>query len=371
MNESKKNQYIQGARGLFCLMVFVYHVHHSEIGTFDILKTPIANFLLGTLQFGVELFYGISGIVIIGSLLRAPTVSMFVWDRITRIYPVLWATILVTATVGWITGAWTVSFIKLFSSLFPPLELATRTGHVNPIAWTLDYELTFYIISAFIMAVGHRSLAAVAAFAVGAVIIVCYPRTTMMLTGVVIFVWLLKSSTSADRFARHSLFFFVIYLLSWQAIVEIFGGGNVDAFGALLAPTFWAGITQEILIILATVLGGVALLGIVKGYGQLGRILSMPALVYMGTISYSFYLWHIPIMGGVKRIQLYMGYGHLPSSQLILFVSTLPISLVTAIVSYELIEKRLSQYLRQLKKHQRKNPTGKHLEPTKDLRSPA
>ena len=30
------NPYVHGARGLFCLMVFVYHVVHSGLPTFDL-----------------------------------------------------------------------------------------------------------------------------------------------------------------------------------------------------------------------------------------------------------------------------------------------------------------------------------------------
>ena len=91
---AKFNPYIHGARGLFCLIVFVFHVINSGLPTFDFLSTGLTRHALETGKFGVELFFGISGIVILPSLHRAPSILVFILDRYARILPVLWATII-------------------------------------------------------------------------------------------------------------------------------------------------------------------------------------------------------------------------------------------------------------------------------------
>lgn len=111
--------------------------HHSEL---------FARFNIGLGQAGVDLFFVISGVVIGASGPgRAP--SDFLLRRFVRIFPLYWA-----ATAGVL--AWRQSFglqtplTDIIHSLFlVPPELSSSSGWA-PIyipAWTLTFELIFYV----------------------------------------------------------------------------------------------------------------------------------------------------------------------------------------------------------------------------------
>ena len=65
------NPYLHGARGLFALMIVVFHVVNSGLPTFGLVSHGWPLLAQRSLEFGVELFFGISGIVIFGALQRA------------------------------------------------------------------------------------------------------------------------------------------------------------------------------------------------------------------------------------------------------------------------------------------------------------
>ena len=137
--QSGLNPNVHGARGLFSLVIFFYHVGNSGLPTFP------GSFFVGlqqagfaSLKMGVELFFGISGLVIVGALGRASSFVSFLWDRVTRILPVLWATILVITAMSFLSGErldqslslrlWLANFLAppLFST---SLRLIQRHGH--------------------------------------------------------------------------------------------------------------------------------------------------------------------------------------------------------------------------------------------------
>lgn len=338
-----KNVYIQGARGLFCLMVFVYHVNNSGLGTLDFLREPVSRFLLGTLELGVELFFGISGIVIIGSLRRSRSVRTFVLNRITRILPVLWATIVAVLLVALAFHMPLPSGAQILASMFPPLPLL-GTGHVNPIAWTIDFEMAFYLLCAGTFFFGARTPGGIALLCVSLVAIVIYPRTMMMVAGTLVALGWVRGPL-VDRLAHYTLPLLLIYLVAWRGIIELVGGHAKDLVGPTILSTDDA-VWLYPAMIATTGVGMLALVGIVRGSGLLGRLLSTQAFVGLGNISYSFYLWHIPIMAGVKRVLVSLGLGGEAYAQALFFVTSLPVAVGVAWLSYVFIEQRFSAWLR-------------------------
>ncbi|WP_395020406.1 acyltransferase family protein [Dongia sp.] len=345
LNErGKKNPHIQGARGLFCLFVFFYHVHHSGAGTIPVLASGVPNFLLNTLQHGVELFFGISGIVILGSLLRTRNSALFMWDRITRLFPVLWAstiaTIVVQLTMGFSFPEPT-RIIGSFLAVPPFFEIDA----INPIAWTLAYEMMLYWFCAiaWLLRGSRLGIAMLAVVACG--LMIYYPRTLMMLSGAIVFYRFLKPSR-VDLIARYPLLFLVAFLVGTRLLVDA-AGDHVEALAPLEFPLL-KGLMLQGGLILVAVLGGMALIGIAKGYGLLGKLLGSATFVWLGAISYSFYLWHIPILAGVKRVLYALDLGRQEYSQALLMVISLPIALVVATISYKIFEVRVTGLLRGL-----------------------
>lgn len=343
-DRGKKNPHIQGARGLFCLFVFFYHVHHSGAGAPPLLSSGVPNFLLNMLEHGVELFFGVSGIVILGSLLRTRNSVLFMWDRITRLFPVLWASTIATIVVLLAMGMSFPSPLRIVGSFLaaPPFF---GIAPINPIAWTLAYEMMLYWFCALAWSLrGSRvSLSILAVIACG--LLIYYPRTLMMLSGAIVFYRFLKPSP-IDLVARYPLVMLIAFLVGTRLLVDA-AGDNVDALEPLAFPLV-KGLLLEAGLIVVAALGGIALIGIAKGYGLLGKLLASRSFVWMGAISYSFYLWHIPILAGVKKALYALGLGQHEYSQALLLIISLPIALVVAAISHKLLEVRVTGKLRRI-----------------------
>lgn len=342
--KGEKNPHIQGARGLFALFVFFYHIHHAGLSTFPILDGPVASFLLGSLEHGVELFFGISGIVILGSLTRKRNAALFMWDRIARLFPVLWASTVLTLIVMIVYKLNVPSTYTIVGS-FLALPPFFNINPVNPIAWTLAFEMMLYWYCAVVWKVRLNSILVAIAMLAAAVALIYYPRTMMMLAGAIVFYRLQKPS-AVDKVARYSLLCLVAYLLGLRALV-VAAGGYVDALQPLKFPLV-PGLLFELGIVAVTGIGCVALVGIIKGYGILGKMLETRLLVWLGTISYSFYLWHIPIVSAGKRILRWQHLADTQYGQTLLLIGALPLTLVVATLSYEIFEARISVWLRRL-----------------------
>jgi peptidoglycan/LPS O-acetylase OafA/YrhL len=115
--------------------------------------------------------------------------------------------------------------------------------------------------------------------------------------------------------------------------------------GALLAMCA----TFEIGLPLAWLCGLAAFLSVVRGQGILSHLLGARVFQYLGTISYSFYLWHIALLSPLKRIFGWHG-GLIPNGPLNLLVFAavgLACSLMAADLSYRAIEQWAThRYLR-------------------------
>lgn len=336
---------LQGARGLFCLFVFVYHVYHSGLGTFPQFSSWASDFVFRPLQYGVELFFGLSGFFIVRTIRRSPSVLHFAWDRITRIYPVLWLTILCVLGIqiafrqqllpaGWIA----LSFLTA-----PPF---IPYAHVNPIAWTLDYEVAFYAYCGVCWALRHRTRILWPLLALPAIAaMLFFPRVTMMAVGAALGLGL-ADKPAALALARYPAFHLLAFLIGWHVLVSI-AGDNVQHLSPLGMPVARA-LLFEAGILAVSALGGLALLGMSKGYGRLSKLLSSRPMLFMGSISYSFYLWHIPLMGGIKRLLVLAKHDQDAYSQAVLLAISFAIALPVAWLSYYFIEVRATGILRKM-----------------------
>jgi peptidoglycan/LPS O-acetylase OafA/YrhL len=349
------NPHVHGARGLFAFGVFLYHVVNSGFATFPALETGPARFALGTLEYGVELFFCISGFVILGALRRAPGAGAFLRDRAIRIYPVLWASVLAMGGLGALAGA------REFGRLPPgevlallPANLLALPGILpiwayHPAAWSLSYEMAFYALCALAWWLRPRLGPARAAALWGpaaAVMLVLYPRAVFFVAGV-----LVAEGVVARRlpgvlrwFVRHPLPPLLVFLAAWGGVAAL-GGGRGLGEATLLD---WVGDARLPLALLAFAAATLAFQGIVDGRGLLGALLVTRPLLWLGTISYSFYLWHLPVMGAARRLMGLLGLADAagPWAQAVFLALSLPPALLVAAVSRRLLESWLGDRLR-------------------------
>lgn len=140
---------IQALRGIASLLVFFAHLVSFKTGLMPDWAVYYGYYLFGPT--GVDIFFVISGFVV--TLVaskdalkekRFQASLLFLVKRIIRIYPVYWVVLVVAFMVSppvTLVPDWfpEVSFFKLFT-------LTTTTNSKVMVAWTLVYEMFFYLI---------------------------------------------------------------------------------------------------------------------------------------------------------------------------------------------------------------------------------
>ena len=308
------NQAINAFRGVCVLMVFAYHVAHSgllpvfsDVAIDRVSIDGVIAFFVSSWKYGVELFFMISGWVIIASLRRHRNVAAFLRDRCIRIFPVWIPVFLCVFSVGAVLG-WkmfagsdashlaTMFVANLF--LIPPL---LPIPVLHPASWSLSYEWLFYLLAAAAFAIHTssklptyaRSALSVLVGVAALWLLYLLPRALFFIPGVILALhWLpLERYRKLLRWPSLSL---LVFLLSWCMI-------NVDQAHPG-AYNVWAIISsyQIGFVVLAFVAGLHLFACITSDAGQI-RWLRPAAIQLLGTVSYSFYLWHPIVMFAVKR----------------------------------------------------------------------
>lgn len=102
--------------------------------------------------FGVDLFFVISGFVILMTAWQRP-INDFVASRIARLYPAYWVCVVVTALVLFLDGArWFRASDVLINLTM--LQEAFGVQHIDGVYWTLWVEMRFYALMAVFILVG-------------------------------------------------------------------------------------------------------------------------------------------------------------------------------------------------------------------------
>ncbi len=344
------NPGIHGARGLFCLLVVFYHIQNGGLPTIT-LPTFVTEGL-DSFRFGVELFFAISGFVIFGTMQRSRTPMAFLTNRMTRILPVLWVVVIVYLPLGIVDGE--ARIIELFDR---PLSFAAAfvgnlfaLGPVLPVpvfygvTWTISYEFTFYTLCfAYLACRDHARLDWRWPFILaGLALIMIFPRAMFFICGI-----LVATGLPTGRYWRMAqafpLFWLIVFLIVWQWAAP----PKATPFPMMTEWTFNRQIPAGIIAFAAMTL---AIGGIAQSSGRLlNTVLTTPLFLWLGTISYSLYLWHPIILGVVKFAMRQVGLVDVAgdASPLLFLLLALPPSLVVAHISQRTLEVRISGWLRQ------------------------
>lgn len=351
------NRPVHGARGVFAGAVFVFHVVNSGLATWPLLASHAAQFLTRTTEYGVELFFCISGFVIAGTLRRARGPAGFLEDRAIRIFPVLWVSILVIAALGALSGyhgygeislgrmAWLLpANLLAMPGIFPLLAL-------HPAAWSLSYEFSFYGVCASGWALrrrlGARAMLALLALP-SAALLAFYPRAVFFVSGALVAEGLVRARPLA-RLARYPVTLLVVFLLAWREIQELSLPTHIIDTTMFQWMADWR-LPLELVAFAAATLG---FAGLAAGEGRLARLLCTRAVQFMGTISYSFYLWSPIVMSILKQGMLRSGLALAagPAAQLLFFVLALPPAILVSWASQRMLERGAGAWMRQRRRH--------------------
>ncbi len=124
-------------------MVLVYHYTTRFAERFE--QMPTATFALG--NYGVEVFFVISGFVIIMTLERTERPFDFLVARFSRLYPAYWTGILVTTIALWLLGFPEQPSLREIAVNTTMLQPFFRVPSVDGVYWTLAVELAFYALA--------------------------------------------------------------------------------------------------------------------------------------------------------------------------------------------------------------------------------
>lgn len=146
---------LDGLRLVAALAVLAFHYTARET---DAWATPISRQAPGVFDvskygvFGVDLFFVISGFVILMTAWQRP-INDFVASRVSRLYPAYWVCVVVTALVLFLDGArWFRASDVLINLTM--LQEAFGVQHIDGVYWTLWVEMRFYALMALFILVG-------------------------------------------------------------------------------------------------------------------------------------------------------------------------------------------------------------------------
>lgn len=340
------NRNLHGLRGYAALGVFFSHCYTipRDYGFWpEHLSIRFGEFLhLG--RYGVEIFFLISGYLITESLRRKADIRVFLIERSIRLHPAYIGLLIPLFAVKWLSGgpflgtpalsALPLHFISnaLFLPGVLPLPLALGAG------WTLSFEAAFYLtaVAAFWLARRYATvIVASVCVMIGAVLAARYPGVVFFFVGAGVYLYrdALRAWPGLFRWPLAAL---VIWMLQWPVILTGYAASHrLSTPGMLL---FVGSTLASLLFFVPTV----------DGVGVLTRLLRTRVFQYFGDISYSFYLWHSPVMIVVDR-----SLQHLLPSTLsdgariaVLALASLPVAIVAAHLSWRVCEKGIGNALR-------------------------
>jgi peptidoglycan/LPS O-acetylase OafA/YrhL len=341
---------LNGYRGFCALHVFLHHVATAGVLPVPAMDAQDVGWPASLLRYGgPEMFFMISGFLVLASLERADSVQTFMRERVIRIYSA-WAPTLVILTIVLrafdmkeLAHSPPLRTLALFVGnffLLPPL-LPIPDLHYG--SWTLTFEMLFYAslgVGAVLLRPPNPQRFLVGVWLASCAVIVCVlPSTLFFVTGVLV---LLKRASLERhrRYLRWPLLSFAIYLVAWRHTEVYRLTGFVDPRWLLSTR----GIAAAVALLASIHLFACICLDSSR---QLAFLRSR-LFQWFGTVSYSLYLWHLPVMGVVKRAVLKFVVPQLGTTLgFVVFVSvSLALTAVVAWFSYTWLEVRFGRWLR-------------------------
>jgi len=329
--KSDKNRldWIQAIRGIAALLVALFHVRYL----FNYEKLSMGDILFGSGAIGVDLFFVISGFIMVYTTKNNTKPIDFISKRIIRIFPVYFvASIAYVLIFNGIESFLDFSFVHYFiKSVF-----FYDSNPILYVGWSLNYEMYFYLVFGLMLFFRDYSFLFTISFFILSVIIVpivfqikfLHPYLNIMvnnrilefLAGMII----AKIYQLGYRLPKFmSIFLLVISFVFWLYVYFFLKSPN-DSF-------YMWGSSSALLIFSLMMFNSYVSI-------KVNRI-----LIFFGNISYSMYLWHA-IVAGIM-------FAEFQKQDLIeynfIFISLfMAVSTLVSYISYLLIEKKICNFLK-------------------------
>lgn len=290
-------QLIQGLRGLASLWVVLFHIEAGNYISDFTAAVPqtITYALFKWGSAGVAVFFVLSGFVIAHSLsdkqIDGTGFLRFVARRSLRLDPPYWAAIILSIAVAAIVALVnniTVKIPSVQTLLYHLLYLQQifKAPEINTVFWTLTYEIQFYLLLAaaeLIVTIGVKNGAAIRVMR----FIVMLPLMSLAFF----------SAWYGSNFEQHRFFIDLWhgFFLGVLAYSSGYRGTSPAPLLALILITTLSSITQPSIFGIPSAITALALF-IASRNGYLLHGLGAKSFRFLGQISYSLYLIHIPVM---------------------------------------------------------------------------
>jgi peptidoglycan/LPS O-acetylase OafA/YrhL len=366
LEEQGRFRQIDAIRGLACISVLVYHVQFRFGPPRSQLVQYLTQWNSGPPAICLVIFYTISGFVIYRPFVVArfagkplPPLLPYATRRIVRIVPAYWVALA-------IAGVWMhehylftpTGFIRYFCFLQLYANHTVINGGI-PVAWSLSVEMTYYallpVLALYARRLGSRF---------GMVASECGVLVTMIVISLIYQVTVLSLMNPHDLTILSVLCFL-------PGCLDLFAGGMLLAVLSVAVqqreqkPAWWhainrypwlpwlgAGIVVYIagqipggenrlfswwLITMALKPIGATLLLTPLVFGEdnrglIRKLLGIRPLVFIGTVSYAFYLWHYQLL-------LKLETKLIPHGEIYMIVALILAALVAGSLSWYLLER--------------------------------
>jgi len=334
-------------RIIAAVLVVVFHAHQDAEGKnwTRIFRSEDHVFSIG--EAGVHVFFVISGFVMmVASISDKFDICSFLFRRFVRIYPLYWGVLAFALAIFAVIGRHIptdpfqfVGVLLLWPGLAP--------RYISP-AWTLTFEVYFYLCFAIAMMLGrNRGILALTAFFLGMIALRPFVDTNNPILDVVTNALLIEFLIGAG-----------IGLLAINRRLPVPAGRWLMAASVLL---FVAGLglgDNDLMpkVVLWGVPSAFLILGAVCWESQSKMPRLVTTLARYGDGSYMLYLLHKPLQWGLLAAFVAIW----PASTITAIIWVLPISLVCIIISelaYRRMEKPMMMFLRSRRSPKQMLPT--------------
>lgn len=334
MTGTNRFELIDGLRGVAAMMVVVYHFQPENV-------PQSVQMFLEQGRLGVDVFFVLSGFVIAHSVRHGiysfGFLARFGLRRSIRLDPPLWVSILLQ-----------VALIRLGMELFPDLDREMPTGitlianatytmrffgldDAIGVLWSLTYEVQFYLVLVgALVLLQPQSQAGPGRMAISIGFLLALVYSVLVWVGLLP---LLVVGLFVDRWFQFALGV-AVWLYSTHHLnrVGLALLGGIVLFGAILADS-----PYRIGVMLMSVLT-MSLIAYAAGSNRM-QWLSGMVPQFLGRISYSLYLLHIPIGGrAIQVLRRLVDTSNSAALEVLCSLLGVAVSVLAAWVMYRLLE---------------------------------
>jgi peptidoglycan/LPS O-acetylase OafA/YrhL len=294
---------------------------------------------------GVDAFFVISGFIMFFIARRdgregspAANSLRFLVRRALRIYPAFWLSLAAFAVLP--VQPWRQADISRLDPLM--VFLLNAPGALHPVAWSMVFEVTFYLgVGVILLLSGHRLALAFAVLCLAETAVVAFQAAGLVNVGLPGHPMMLEFVVGIG-----AAFLVEAGIRTSPVALITAGTGALALSMSLIDPTSLPSCPQ--LRIFGFALPAAAILcGLVSL--ERSRLIRIPRyLIQGGDISYSIYLWHLPVLIGLGELMRASDAFAWRGSELLFLAAALPLILIFSLVSYRLLEAPSIQLSRSL-----------------------